>query len=147
VTNRVKILAILGIAVMVAGLVTVGVRSGSSTSSATPRPALTVPATHPTTQTPPSSRPPSTVASPPASASPHPKPRTEPRRATREADKGPITYTVKSGDNLWSIARWFHLHGYGALYRWNRTVIGANPALIFPAQKITVSAAGNTSSK
>lgn len=67
----------------------------------------------------------------------------EPRKAKQEAKKKPITYVVKPGDNLSSIAQWFHLHGYGALYQWNRKVIGGNPNLIFPGERITVSASGN----
>jgi nucleoid-associated protein YgaU len=69
--------------------------------------------------------------------------RHEPKQAKREASNGPITYTVKPGDNLYNIAKWFKLHGYGALYRWNKKVIGNNPALIFPGQRITVSLHGN----
>jgi nucleoid-associated protein YgaU len=55
-----------------------------------------------------------------------------------------VTYTVKPGDNLTVIAAWFHLHGYGDLYDANKSVIGANPALIRPGQVITVSSAGLT---
>lgn len=50
-----------------------------------------------------------------------------------------ITYTVKSGDTLSGIAQWFKLHGYGGLYRANMAVIGADPNLIFPGQRITIS--------
>ncbi len=45
---------------------------------------------------------------------------------------------VKRGDNLTVIAAWFHQHGYGHLYELNKAVIGDNPDLIFPGQKITI---------
>ena len=54
------------------------------------------------------------------------------------ARKAPITYVVKPGDDLSSIAQWFALHGYGDLFRANRAVIGDNPNLIFPGQRITI---------
>ncbi len=50
----------------------------------------------------------------------------------------PITYTVKPGDSLSTIAAWFKLHGYAALYQQNAAVIGANPNRIFAGQKITI---------
>ena len=37
-----------------------------------------------------------------------------------------------------SIAQWFALHGYADLFRENRAVIGDNPDLIFPGQRITI---------
>ncbi|MDQ2796908.1 MAG: hypothetical protein M3Y06_07080 [Actinomycetota bacterium] len=37
------------------------------------------------------------------------------------------------------ISQWFKLHGYGSLYERNKAVIGDNPNLIFPGQKITIS--------
>jgi nucleoid-associated protein YgaU len=52
---------------------------------------------------------------------------------------GTITYIVKPGDTLSGIAKWFSLHGYGALYAANRSVIGSNPNLIFPGERITIS--------
>ena len=54
--------------------------------------------------------------------------------ATRPAK----VYTVKRGDNLTVIAAWFHVRGYEPLYAWNKTIIGRNPDLIFPGQKIVV---------
>lgn len=57
------------------------------------------------------------------------------KNATTQA---PITYVVKPGDTLFGIAQWFHLHGYGALYDANRSVIGADPNLIHPGQRITI---------
>jgi hypothetical protein len=52
---------------------------------------------------------------------------------------GTITYTVKRGDTLSGIAQWFSLHGYGALYAANMRVIGTNPNLILPGERITIS--------
>ena len=50
----------------------------------------------------------------------------------------PITYVVKRGDNLSSIAAWFALRGFGELFEANRGVIGDDPDLIFPGQRITI---------
>lgn len=58
--------------------------------------------------------------------------------AKTAAAQAPITYTVKPGDNLFVIAQWFHLHGYGTLYEANRSVIGSNPNLIHPGERITI---------
>jgi nucleoid-associated protein YgaU len=54
------------------------------------------------------------------------------------AAKPPITYVVKKGDNLSVIAAWFKLHGYGALYEANKSLIGDNPNLIFAGQRLTI---------
>ena len=50
-----------------------------------------------------------------------------------------ITYTVKPGDTLSGIAEWFKLHGYGRLYNANQSVIGSNPNLIIPGERVTIS--------
>jgi nucleoid-associated protein YgaU len=60
-------------------------------------------------------------------------------KAKKVPAKARITYTVKVGDTLSGIAEWFKLHGYGALYDANRAVIGSNPNLIFPGERITIS--------
>ncbi|MDQ2811176.1 MAG: LysM peptidoglycan-binding domain-containing protein, partial [Actinomycetota bacterium] len=60
-------------------------------------------------------------------------------RAAMPHAAGTITYTVKPGDTLSGIAEWFSLHGYGALYAANMSVIGANPNLILPGERITIS--------
>jgi nucleoid-associated protein YgaU len=60
-------------------------------------------------------------------------------KAKKFPAKSRITYTVKAGDTLSGIATWFRLHGYGALYDANRAVIGSNPNLIFPGERITIS--------
>jgi LysM repeat protein len=52
-------------------------------------------------------------------------------------------YLVKSGDNLWNIAR-DHLGGgqnWGQIYQMNHDVIGANPRLIFPGQQLSLNGA------
>jgi nucleoid-associated protein YgaU len=67
-----------------------------------------------------------------------------PSAAPDPASGEPLTYTVQPGDNLSSIAAWFHLHGYGALYDANRSVIGEDPGLIHPGQIITISSQGLT---
>lgn len=67
---------------------------------------------------------------------------TSPAGSPSTAARGPITYVVKPGDNLSTIADWFKLHGYGDLYRLNTTVVGSNPNLIRPGQKITISSTG-----
>lgn len=52
----------------------------------------------------------------------------------------PKTYTVKSGDCLWNIAK--ELYGNGAdytkIYEANKDVIGGNPNLIYPGQTFTI---------
>ncbi len=53
-----------------------------------------------------------------------------------------VTYTVKPGDTLSGIAKWFKLHGYGSLYAANRVTIGLNPNLIRPGERITISRSG-----
>lgn len=60
-------------------------------------------------------------------------------RAKRTQARRSLTYVVKPGDNLSVIAAWFKLHGYGSLYDWNKSVIGSNPNLIYPGERITIS--------
>ncbi len=45
---------------------------------------------------------------------------------------------VKPGDNLSIIAAWFKLHGYTGLYQANIKVIGSNPNLIRPGEKLVL---------
>jgi LysM repeat protein len=57
---------------------------------------------------------------------------------TKSRAASSVTYTVKAGDTLSGIAEWFKLHGYGALYAANEAVIGSNPNLILPGERITI---------
>jgi LysM repeat protein len=141
------VILVVGVAVIVTGAVRIATHSTGSSSAAAPAAVLSAP-TSPTSASPAPSPPPSQQTVPVSKhdgqkAKPKAQ-RVEPGRAKREATKPAITYTVKPGDNLTVIAAWFHLHGYGALYQWNKQVIGSNPNLIYPGQRITVSAAGNT---
>lgn len=54
----------------------------------------------------------------------------------------PQTYTVKSGDCLWNIAKKFYGNGakYTTIYNANKGVIGGNPNLIYPGQVLTIPA-------
>lgn len=52
------------------------------------------------------------------------------------------TYTVKSGDSLWSIAKKFLGNGsrYREIYAANKAIIGSNPNLIYAGQVFTIPA-------
>lgn len=52
----------------------------------------------------------------------------------------PKTYTVKSGDCLWNIAKKFYGNGadYTKIYNANKGTIGGNPNLIYPGQVFTI---------
>ena len=52
----------------------------------------------------------------------------------------PQTYTVKSGDCLWNIAKKYYGNGaqYTKIYNANKGVIGGNPNLIYPGQVLTI---------
>ena len=93
---------------------------------------------------------PSTSGPPAVSASPSPSPSASvspssapsaagaSARTVKPGHARSITYTVKRGDTLSGIAEWFRLHGYGALYAANQAVIGSNPNLIIPGERITI---------
>jgi LysM repeat protein len=86
-------------------------------------------------------------STPPASSSaPSPTPAVPTATVATTAPAGPITYVVQPGDTLTKIAAWFKLHGYGQLYEQNKAVIGDNPRLIHPGQRITVAPTGMTTS-
>lgn len=53
---------------------------------------------------------------------------------------GGTAYTVRKGDNLWTLAKRFYGNGadYSKIYEANRDVIGNNPNLIYPGQTFTI---------
>ena len=55
----------------------------------------------------------------------------------------PSTYTVKSGDCLWNLAKKFYGSGskHTIIYNANTSVIGGNPNLIYPGPVLTIPAA------
>lgn len=69
---------------------------------------------------------------------PSPVPSTSARPPEASASRT-VTYTVKRGDTLGGIAAWFDQRGFGPLYRANRAVIGNDPDLIRPGQRIIIS--------
>jgi nucleoid-associated protein YgaU len=101
--------------------------------------ATTSPAASPATATPSSSPSALPSSAPSPVKTPAAKTGSKSARAAMPHATGTITYTVKHGDTLSAIAAWFSLHGYGALYAANESVIGSNPNLIFPGEHITIS--------
>ncbi|QHC20707.1 transglycosylase family protein [Streptomyces sp. GS7] len=57
--------------------------------------------------------------------------------APQHSHRSGETYTVKSGDTLAKIAK-AHGTNWKALYAANKSVVGGNPNLIFPGQKLSV---------
>lgn len=62
---------------------------------------------------------------------------------TSPAPQSAETYTVKSGDCLWNIAKKLYGDGsqYTKIYDANRDVVGGDPNLIYPGQVLTIPAA------
>lgn len=72
-------------------------------------------------------------------AVPPPKPSVKPAPAkVTSTQSQPKKYTVVKGDNLSAIAKKFGLSGWKELYEVNKGVIGGNPNLIYPGQKLTI---------
>ncbi len=70
----------------------------------------------------------------PAPAAPHVH--SAPQQSSSAVGK---TYTVRSGDTLVKIAARFDVtDGWRSIYAANRDVIGGNPALIFPGQRLDI---------
>lgn len=69
-----------------------------------------------------------------------PAPATAPAADGTGGGSGETTYTVKKGDNLWTLAKKFYGSGadYKKIYEANRGVIGENPSLIYPGQTFTI---------
>ena len=54
-----------------------------------------------------------------------------------------LTHVVAPGDTLFAISQWYKLMGgYAMLYKWNHSVIGSNPNLIFPGEVLTITVPG-----
>lgn len=65
----------------------------------------------------------------------------EKKKATRVNNKVvPKTYTVKSGDCLWNIAKKYYGNGadYKKIYNANKKIIGSNPNIIKVGQVLTI---------
>ncbi|MEU9121999.1 transglycosylase family protein [Streptomyces sp. NPDC048506] len=60
-----------------------------------------------------------------------------PKKSEAKKSDGQGTYTVKPGDTLAKIAK-AHGTNWKALYAANKSVVGGNPNLIFPGQKLSV---------
>jgi|GEM_PF-6952022 len=102
--------------------------SVTSTAGAPASIAAPVPAIPPTTAIAPPPVPPAPVTTSPPAPAPLP----------------PLTYTVRVGDSLFDVARWFSDHGYGALFDANQAALLTNLGAIQPGERITLSATGFT---
>ena len=71
-----------------------------------------------------------------------PAPAAAPTGTGGGAASGGTTYTVKKGDNLWTLAKKFYGSGadYSKIYEANKDTIGKNPNLIYPGQTFTIPA-------
>ncbi|MFD3518779.1 transglycosylase family protein [Streptomyces sp. NPDC058657] len=96
----------------------------------------------PARQTPPPKadpRPPGPAPAPPARTAPPPKTDPEPTRPAPGRAGAQDTYTVAGGDTLYDIARSERVGGgWQQLYQGNRQVIGSDPDVIRPGQRLLV---------
>lgn len=71
-----------------------------------------------------------------------PKAAVNKKRESSKSTSSSKTYTVGKGDCLWNIAKKFYNDGskYTVIYNANKKVIGSNPNLIYPGQKLTIPA-------
>jgi RHS repeat-associated protein len=106
----------------------------SAGTSGSGSPALAAPSTPPTSS--PSQSSPEPV---PPVVSPRPAP-SQPTSSSSSSNRGPLYYTVASGDSLWAIAARFFGSGleWQRIYQENVGVIGGNPNLIFPGERLTI---------
>jgi LysM domain len=77
---------------------------------------------------------------PPPPKKPPPKPKPKPKPKPPPVKK-PLSqyYTVRPGDNLSAIAARLHISGgWQALYNMNRAVVGSNPNMIHPGQRLKI---------
>jgi nucleoid-associated protein YgaU len=140
-TGPIPIAVAIAVLLVLGAVALVRHETTSDASTASPqagRPASTTASTAPVS---------TPARSTPATRTPATRPTRPPKTPPPSSPPGttvPLTYTIKPGDNLWNIAIWFHLHGYGDLYERNKAVIGDYPNLIFPGQTITISSGGMT---
>ncbi|MED4971312.1 LysM peptidoglycan-binding domain-containing protein [Parageobacillus toebii] len=68
-----------------------------------------------------------------------PKSPPKPQRPPKQEDK-PKIYVVRKGDSLWAIAKRIYNDGskWPTIYNANKKVIGKNPNLIYPGQKLVI---------
>ncbi|MGW1770983.1 transglycosylase family protein [Streptomyces sp. NPDC002104] len=82
------------------------------------------------------------VAAPAAKAAPHVAPKAAPQAAAPRPSGAPVLpnpYVVAPGDSLSAIATEQHVDGgWQSLYATNRAVVGGDPDLIFPGQRLTL---------
>lgn len=83
---------------------------------------------------------PSSTLITPSSTSTVGKNETRPNKINTASVTATTTYTVKKGDSLWKIATQFYSKGseWRKIYNANKSVVGANPNLIYPGQKLVI---------
>lgn len=112
-----------------------GHRAGERGRTARPRPELPAPCRRPKAAPAPQQAQPKPQAKPKAA-----QPKTDERAATRAnrgSERGSGNYTVKAGDTLGSIAKAHH-KSWRALYSANQSLVGGDPDLIMPGQRLHV---------
>lgn len=73
-------------------------------------------------------------------------PRKSANTARPNVKESPTSYVVKSGDSLWKIAAKIYGHGdkWRTIYEKNKKLIGPNPNLIYPGQKLVIPSVGKS---